>query len=266
VPSLDERLLEAAPSAMQSQTHVRLRTAEHIGDRRPIEVIPDRQQQHLPVLLAEPSERGAHRLRRSRGLGENLGDSLAQPRRECLSPPGAAAGVQPDVPRDADEPWPRVLWNIIEPPPRNEERFRDDVVGVRRVAAPGVAAYRFEMLFVEPVEPSFSCRCRIQVESSGPRRDIYLVPVLHRVRDFSRQGDGRGTSPPVRNLAQLLGVEHWPKLNDQFAPPDDECSTAATFATGPPLGPRMLKNAVSVVTKFPAASKLPPNQEAPASR
>src|SRR5690349_24335687 len=80
------------------------------------------------------------------------------------------------------------------------------------------------------------------------------------------RGTGGERSPPVRNVAQLLGVEHWPKLNDQFAPPDDECSTAATFATGPPLGPRMLKNAVSVVTNFPEVSKFPPNHEAPASR
>jgi len=153
---------------MQSQAHVRFGTAEHVGDRRPIEVIPDRQQQHVPVPLAETSERRSHLLRRSSGLGNNPGDSLTQPRRECLPPTSAAAGVQPDVPRDADEPWPRVLWKIIETPPRNEERFRDDVVGVRRLAPPGVAAYRFEMFFVKPVEPSFSCRCRIQVESSGP--------------------------------------------------------------------------------------------------
>jgi hypothetical protein len=168
VASLDERLREAAPSAMQSQAHVRFRTAERVGDRRPIELIPDRQQQHVPVLLAEASERRTHRLRRGGGLGNNLGDTLTQPRRECLPPASAAAGVQPDVPRNADEPWPRVPWNIIETPPRNKERFRDDVVGLRRLPPPGVSAYRFEMFFVKPVEPSFSCRCRIQVESSGP--------------------------------------------------------------------------------------------------
>lgn len=90
------------------------------------------------------------------GLGDRqpLGDRLLATRR--------ALKVEANVARDPEQPRPGIVRDIVETPPRDEERFGHDVVGKARLATPRVATDRFEVLLVQAVEPFFVARHRSQ--------------------------------------------------------------------------------------------------------
>jgi hypothetical protein len=83
------------------------------------------------------------------------GRRLAEPDSQCRPPSRSAVNIEDDVPRDAEQPGPRVRQArryVVSPPPGDQERLGNDVlgllvgypslrepdqVGVRRLEQPG---------------------------------------------------------------------------------------------------------------------------------
>jgi hypothetical protein len=119
-----------------------------------IEIVPDREQQHFTVRLREAFERRLYCVNLRRRISrDGLGRHLGEPCCHRLLSPDTPTNVESDVPGNADEPWPCVGRNVVEPPPGDEERFSDHVVCQGRVAPPDIAADCLEMLFMKTVEP-----------------------------------------------------------------------------------------------------------------
>lgn len=120
-------------------------------------------QQDFAVALGEGGERAPDvggALRWFGWLGAGLGDS--QPLGDRLLATRRALNVEANVAGDPEQPWPGIVRDIVETPPRDQERFSDDVVGKVRLSTPRVATDRFEVLVVQAVEPFFVARHRLQ--------------------------------------------------------------------------------------------------------
>jgi hypothetical protein len=119
---------------------------------------------------------------------------VGQPHRQRALPPGGPERVEEDAARDAEQPGPRIVGprgQVGQPPPRHQERLRDDVLRVRRV----------DPALGEPQQVGVSGVVQLGEGGSGRRRHIpHLSVTPTSVSVVDERGRRKGARPLFRQL------------------------------------------------------------------
>ena len=130
---LSERASQAGAGAVQPHAHRHRRAAEHAGGGGRFELFPVDEAQRLLIALTQRGQRGRDRARGDGRLPRRLvggGLELAgEAQREPSPAQFAARLVGDDVASDREQPRQLVRGHRVEPPPGDEERLGDDVLG-----------------------------------------------------------------------------------------------------------------------------------------
>ncbi len=106
----------------------RRRQAERQSSFSRREAVPGDERERLAISLREASERVEHGLVVARRLPVVVRSPFAKPVMERLAPSGGSTLGSDHVSGDADQPRERVGGDVVQPPPRDQERLGDDIV------------------------------------------------------------------------------------------------------------------------------------------
>ena len=152
-----ESQLQPSSRSMQPDREREPRDPENLSPLSCVETVPRDESEHLTIPLAERRERGESRIpiRQSyRGIQRALVRGSTDASRERVPSRLAPELARDHLARHAEEPCPRLVRNVFDTPPRDEEGLRRDVLRAFRIdpqcCEPQHCA---EVLAVDPLEP-----------------------------------------------------------------------------------------------------------------